>query len=51
MDRVEDGQEQLEEGKLIGHGYLAGKKEWEPYPDEARNRHIMDGLRRHNLLN
>ncbi len=50
LDRVDEARDLIAQCSAIDPGYLAKRADWRPYPDEKRNIHVMDGLRRHNLL-
>ena len=50
MEKVEEARDVLEKCNRIEPGFVAKMKDWSPYPDDERNRWIMDGLVRHNLL-
>jgi adenylate cyclase len=50
LDRADEARDLIAQCSAIDPGYVAKRAEWRPYPDEKRNAHIMDGLRRHNLL-
>ncbi|MBZ0215444.1 MAG: adenylate/guanylate cyclase domain-containing protein [Fimbriimonadaceae bacterium] len=50
LDRIDEARNLLDQCTAIDPAYVAGKANWRPYPDDARNRHILDGVRRHNLL-
>lgn len=49
-DRPDEARTALEKCEAILPGYVARKSDWRPYPDDARNRIILDGLRRHGLI-
>ena len=50
LDRVDEARDALEKCSSLDPGYVAEMTNWQPYPDDARNAHILDGLRRHKLL-
>ncbi len=50
LDRVEEARSLLERCTAIDPEYVAKKIDWRPYPDESRNNHILDGLKRNNLF-
>jgi len=50
LDRVDEARDLIAQCSAIDPGYVAKRADWRPYPDEKRNMHVMDGLRRHNLL-
>lgn len=50
LDKVDDARHALERCRELDPGYIERHADWRPYPDEDRNRRIMDGLRRHELI-
>lgn len=50
LDRVDEARSLIERCSAIDPDYVAKRADWRPYPDAARNAHVMDGLRRHNLI-
>ena len=50
LDRVDEARTLLEQCSKIDANYVASRVDWQPYPDEKRNLHVMAGLRRHKLL-
>ena len=50
LDRVDEARTLLEQCSKINANYVASRVDWQPYPDEKRNLHVMAGLRRHKLL-
>ena len=49
LDEVEEARTLLARCQDIDPEYLASMSDWHPYPDEARNEHLLSGLRRHGL--
>ncbi len=50
LNQVDEARALLNQCSEIDPEYLINRVDWRPYPDEKRNLHIMDGLRRHKLL-
>ncbi len=50
LDRVEEAGELIRQCAELDAAYFARMSDWKPYEDEARNRHILSGLRRHGLI-
>lgn len=50
MGAVEKARDMLDRCTELDPHYVAAKSDWRPYPDAARNAHILDGLRRHDLI-
>ncbi len=50
LDKVDEARALLDRCASIDPAYLTHKSDWRPYPDQARNDQLLDGLRRHELL-
>ncbi|MBT4933764.1 MAG: adenylate/guanylate cyclase domain-containing protein [Rhodospirillaceae bacterium] len=50
LDQIEEAREMLKKCSAIDARYVSSKSNWQPYPDEQRNQHILDGLLRHGLV-
>jgi len=50
LDRVDEARDLIAQCSAIDPGYVAKRADWHPYSEERRNIHVMDGLRRHDLL-
>ena len=50
LDQVAEAQALLDRCKAIDPEYLATRAGWRPYPNQARNEHLLSGLRRHGML-
>lgn len=50
VDAVEEARALIERCRQIAPDYLAGRRDWRPYPDAARNEHLLGALERHGLL-
>ena len=49
LDRVEEARAALAKAEELQPGFLAQKRTWRPYRDEARNEVFFAGLTRHGL--
>ena len=50
LDRAKEARAALDECERLSPGFLAGRKDWRPYSDAARNEGFFAGLRRHGLF-
>ncbi len=50
LDDATEARALLRRCQELNPDYLAKKSDWRPYPDQARNDHLLSGLRRHGLL-
>jgi adenylate cyclase len=50
VDEVDEARALLDRCRTIDPTYVTRMANWRPYPDEARNDHLLSGLRRHKLL-
>jgi adenylate cyclase len=50
LDDVDEARALLERCRAIDPDYLSKMRGWRPYADQARNQHLLSGLRRHGLL-
>ena len=50
LDAVDEAKTLLAQCKAIDPDFLVAKADWRPYADQARNEHLLSGLRRHGLF-
>jgi adenylate cyclase len=50
LDDVDEAKALLERCRAIDPDYLSKMRDWRPYVDQARNQHLLSGLRRHGLF-
>jgi len=50
LDNVDEAKALLERCRAIDPDYLSKMRDWHPYVDQARNQHLLSGLRRHGLF-
>ena len=50
LDAVAEAKTLLAQCKAIDPDYLVAKADWRPYANQARNEHLLSGLRRHGLF-
>lgn len=50
LDEVDEAKALLDRCNAIDPNYLLTMADWRPYLDKKRNEHVLNGLRRHNLL-
>lgn len=50
LDDVDEAKALLERCRAIDPDYLSKMRDWCPYADQARNQHLLSGLRRHGLF-
>ena len=50
LDAVAEAKTLLAQCKAIDPDFLVAKADWRPYADQARNEHLLSGLRRHGLF-
>lgn len=50
LDQVQEAKTHIERCNEIDPNYVAGKANWRPYAQQARNDHVLSGLKRHGLI-
>ncbi|HEX9771670.1 MAG TPA: adenylate/guanylate cyclase domain-containing protein [Kiloniellales bacterium] len=50
LDELDEAKALLDRCRAIDPNYLSRMSGWRPYADQARNEHVLSGLRRHGLF-
>ncbi len=49
IDKVDEARDLLDRCNAIDSDFVSKMADWRPYPDQKRNEHLLNGLRRHKL--